>query len=51
MRCRMARLRRTADVQRAAPTDRNQSEADVGAAANITVTVVRYLTGTSAPVA
>jgi hypothetical protein len=27
MRCRMARLRRTADIQRAAPTDRSQSEA------------------------
>lgn len=25
MRCRMARLQRTADIQRAAPTDRNQS--------------------------
>lgn len=29
MRCRMTRLRRTADNQRATPTDRNQSEADM----------------------
>jgi hypothetical protein len=28
MRCRMTRLRRTADIQQPAPTDRSQSEAD-----------------------